>query len=146
MTNDVSMFVASLWCMCGRRLFIKKQEKASALYNHIVVGIIVIPNVHMHRQGQCVSVCVWVSVSVSSKGDHIYVACWSICDQLGSRSSIWKLHLFWSFWLFGLQWLKEQNGSHILVLLISWFLLFWGPIGHLDLLINSPMPPACKAF
>ena len=44
MTNDVGIFVASLWCMNWRWLFIKEQEKASALYNHIVVGVIVIPN------------------------------------------------------------------------------------------------------
>ena len=55
MTNDLGIFVASLWCMNWRWLFIMKQEKASALYNHIVVGVFVIPNVHMHQQGQ--SVC-----------------------------------------------------------------------------------------
>ena len=50
------------------------------------------------------SVCVSVSVSVSSKGGHFYVACWSICDHaVGIKISVWKLHLFWSFWLFGLQ-------------------------------------------
>ena len=110
------------------------------------------------RQGLCVQQCdgqnclkfVFVQLleSIATRGSHLCVACWSVCDQ---DQNFWSVKVpFWTSWSLGFQWVKRSNCSHqelmnchgfaALIsscshtLLICWF---WQFGGRLDPLINS---------